>query len=189
MIDWAFALLLMHHRSPIDWAVANTDFGCFSTCSSCRSTNKKSAQCRKETIKPRYRAPTLQEIKEHLQEWVVGDGEQEVKLQYRKERYFQDFVLILDLRRPLTGQLAGLQIPSNYYNKLISDHFRAIWAVRRSVDFEINWREYCNMYLTILQYVSYPIQYYIDSSAEFICLSIALMITGRAATTITWDLE
>jgi hypothetical protein len=21
MIDWAFALLLMHHRSPIDWAV------------------------------------------------------------------------------------------------------------------------------------------------------------------------
>jgi Zn finger protein HypA/HybF involved in hydrogenase expression len=53
----------------------NTDFGRFSTCSSCRSTNKKSAQRRKETIKPRYRAPTLQEIKEHLQEWVVGDGE------------------------------------------------------------------------------------------------------------------
>jgi hypothetical protein len=49
--------------------------------------------------------------------------------------------------------------------------------------------QYCNMYLTILQHVSYPVQYYIDSSAEFICLSIALMITGRAATTITWDLE
>ena len=80
----------------------NTDFGRFSTCSSCRSTNKKSAQRRKDTIKPRYRAPTLQEVKEHLQEWVVGDGEQEVKLQYRKERYFQDFVLIPGLRRPLT---------------------------------------------------------------------------------------
>ena len=26
MIDRAFALLLMHHRSPIDWAVTRTNF-------------------------------------------------------------------------------------------------------------------------------------------------------------------
>jgi len=55
-----------------------------------------------------------QEIKEHLQEWVIRDREQEVKLQHREERYLQDFVLIPDLRRPLTvkdylkGSLIGV---------------------------------------------------------------------------------
>jgi hypothetical protein len=79
----------------------NTQFGHFFTCNSCRSTNTKSLQRRRQT-QPQYHTPPLQQIRNHLQKWVALYGEYELKLQHRQQRYMSNSVLFCDLRRPLT---------------------------------------------------------------------------------------
>jgi hypothetical protein len=74
----------------------NTQFGRFSTCDLCRFTNTKALRHRRENNRPRYCPLSLQQIEDHLQEWVAIDGEQELKLQRRS------YLLLGDLRRPLT---------------------------------------------------------------------------------------
>jgi hypothetical protein len=70
--------------------------GRFSTYDLCCSTNTKALRRRRENNKPRYRSPSLQQIEDHLQEWVAIDGEQELKLQKQNT----PSLLLNDSRRP-----------------------------------------------------------------------------------------